>query len=76
MQTVKSIEEAENFFTANEGAEVICQNENNLTKVVSNVEDARAFFDEVEVEADAESADAVDAGETVGGQVEGDQEIA
>lgn len=52
MQTVKSFEEAEKFFAGNEGAEVICQNDSGLTKVVSDVEAANAFF---EGEADAGS---------------------
>lgn len=63
METVHNVEEAEKFFGSNEGVEVICENEDKVTKVVSSLADAQAFFTEGdEVTADAEVAtDATDA---------------
>lgn len=70
METVRNTAEAEAFFAANAGAEVICENDSKVTKVVSTLEDASAFFDEVagegESTATAEEAKPESANESTG----------
>ncbi len=62
METVKNVAEAEKFFLDHSEGEVICQNDNGLTKVVSNFPDAEVFFGgEAEVAAEEAAADASEA---------------